>query len=120
VLVAFLGTAAIVIVFIVVGRWIDKRVSLIPKSEELVEAGRKKPLGSDHEAGTAPATAILLEAARIPKVVARQRCACKARAMEQLGDDDVRYGDKILRAVRLRCTECDARRNLYFELRAAT
>ncbi len=117
-LLEFLGTLAIVGVVILIGLWIDRRVSLLPRKEDLIEAGRKKPLGSDHEVGTAPVTALACEVARIPRVVAQQRCACKARAMEQLGEDDVRYGGKVLRAVRLRCTACDARSALYFELRA--
>lgn len=116
-MVTFLGTLAIVAVFVGVGLLIDRRWSVLPRKEELIEAGRKKPLGSDHEVGLAPATALACEPSRLPKVIAQQRCACKARAMEQVSEDDVRYADRTLRAVKLRCGACGAHRHLYFELR---
>ena len=113
VLLVILGTVGLVAAFVVVGLWIDKKVSILPRVEELQEAARPKLPGGDHEAGLAPQTALHSDPAQIARVIARQRC-CKAAMIED-GRDDVRYGDKQLVAVRLHCGECSAIRHLYFE-----
>lgn len=112
-LLAVLGTVAVVGAFIAVGLWIDRKVSILPRVEELQEAARPKQLGGEHEVGTAPQTALHSDPTQIARVIARQRC-CKL-AMVEDGRDDIRYGDKQLVAVRLHCAECGATRHLYFE-----
>lgn len=113
VLLAILGTVAVVGAFVAVGLWIDRKVSILPRVEELEEAARPRLPGGDHEAGTAPQTALRSDPEQIARVIARQRC-CKAAMIED-GRDDIRYGDKQLVAVRLHCGECRATRHLYFE-----
>jgi hypothetical protein len=117
VLVAILGTLAVVGVFVAVGVWLDRRYSVLPRVEALHEAGRPKPMGQDHEAGLAPATALRSDPERMHRVVERQRC-CKA-PMAVEGEDEVRYDDRQLRVIRLRCATCGGSRALYYELRAA-
>jgi hypothetical protein len=116
VLVAILGTLAVVGVFVAIGIWLDRRISVLPRVEELREAGRRKPMGQDHEAGLAPATALRSDPERMRRVVERQRC-CK-EPMAVAGEDDIRYDDRQLRVIRLRCATCEASRALYYELRA--
>jgi hypothetical protein len=114
VLVAILGTLAIVGVFVAVGLWVDRRVSLLPRPEELAELSRPKPLGADHEVGLAPQSALHLDTERMTRVIERQRCACKTQ-MAQDGEDEVRYDAKRLRVVRMKCPACGAVRSLYFD-----
>jgi hypothetical protein len=118
VLVAIIGTIVLIGVFIAVGLWVDKRVSLLPRAAELDEASRPKPLGSVHEAGAAPQSALRSDPERMARVIERQRCACKSRAtMVADGEDEIRYDAKLLRVVRVRCPACSATRSLYFEPR---
>lgn len=117
VLVAILGTLAVVGVFVAIGMWLDRRVSLLPRVEQLREAGRPKPMGQDHEVGLAPATALRSDPERMSRVVERQRC-CKA-AMAVEGEEAIRYDGRDLRVIRLRCGTCGASRGLYYEPRAA-
>lgn len=114
-LVAILGTLAVVGGFVVVGLWIDRRVSVLPRAEELAAAGRPKPLGQDHEAGLAPATALHSDPTRMARVVERQRCCTLPMTSE--GEDEIRYDARPLRVIRLRCATCGGARALYYELR---
>lgn len=109
-----LGTLAIVGVFVAAGMWIDKRVSLMPRAEELAELGKPKPLGGVHDAGASPHTALRSDPASADRVIDSQRCACK-KTMVRDGEDEVRYDSKTLRVVRVRCPACNATRSLYFE-----
>lgn len=115
-LVAILGTLAIVGVFVGVGLWVDRRVSLIPRAEKLDEAARPKQLGGDHEAGTAPQSALRSDPVQRQRVIERQRCSCKS-PMTVDGEDEVRYDARTLRVVKLRCPRCGGTRSLYFEPR---
>lgn len=114
-LVAILGTLAVVGVFVAIGLWLDRRVTLLPRVEDLHEAGRPKPMGQDHEAGLAPATALRSDPERMNRVVERQRC-CKTPMLRE-GEDQVRYDDRLLEVIRLRCGVCGATRPLYYERR---
>lgn len=114
-LVAILGTLAVVAVFVAIGIWIDRKISIVPRAEDLDEAQRPKPLGQDHEVGTAPATALHSDPEKMRKVVERQRC-CKA-PMAAESEDDIRYDARQLRVIRLRCATCNATRSLYYEPR---
>ncbi|MCB9560821.1 MAG: hypothetical protein H6708_10480 [Kofleriaceae bacterium] len=116
-LVEFLGTLAVVGVFVGLGLWLDRRVSVLPRKEELIEAGRPRPLGADHEVGQAPHTALGCDRARMARVAGAQRCACK-RMMTPQPEDEVRFGDRTLAVVRVACPTCGATRTLYFDLRS--
>jgi hypothetical protein len=114
--IAIVGTLVVIAVVVAVGLWADKRWSLMPRAEELDEASRPKPMGSDHEAGTAPASALRSDPERMQRVIERQRCACKAKSLLAAdGEDEVRYGDRLLRVVKLRCPSCGTARSLYFD-----
>jgi hypothetical protein len=117
VLLTILGTLALVGAAVGIGLWIDRRVSVLPRVEELQEASRPKLPGGEHEAGTAPQTALHSDPAQMARVIARQKCTCKAALVED-GRDDIRYADKLLVAVRLHCPSCGATRHLYFEPKA--
>ena len=107
---------AVVGVFVGLGLWLDRRVSILPRREELIEAGRPRPLGADHEVGRAPHTALGCDRARMARVAGAQRCDCK-RIMTPQPEDAVRFGDRTLAVVRVACPACGATRTLYFDLR---
>jgi hypothetical protein len=118
VLVAVIGTIVIVAVLVAAGLWVDRRVSLMPRAEDLDEASRPKPLGGEHEAGMAPQSALRSDPTRMQRVIARQRCTCAAHTeLAAAGDEEVRYGDKLLRVFRLTCPTCGTGRSLYFDPR---
>jgi len=118
VLLIILGTAAIIGAVVAGGLWLDRRVSLVPRPEELAEASRRKLPSADHEPGAAPQTALRIDAAQRRRVIARQRCTCAGKPpLAVASEDEIRYGDKTLRVVRLRCPACAAPRSLYFEPR---
>jgi hypothetical protein len=109
---AILGTVGVVAVFIAGGLWLDRRVSVLPRPEELAagpDEARKER--ERHLPGAAPETAIQADAAAIAKLARRAR-HCRAR-MEREPDDLVRYGDGTLRVLRFRCAACGARDRVY-------
>ncbi len=114
-LLAILGTLVVVGVFVAIGLWIDRKVSILPRVEQLHESGRPKPLGQDHDVGLAPATALRSDRDRMRKVVEHQRC-CKLPMAED-GEDEVRYDGRLLQVIRLRCATCGTARRLYYEQR---
>jgi hypothetical protein len=116
VVLVILGTVAIVGVVVAGGLWLDRRVSILPRKEELQEASRPKLPGGDHEPGSAPQTALRSDAEQRRRVLARQRCTCAGKphlAVE--AEEDARYGDRTLLVVRMRCGACEATRSLYFD-----
>ena len=119
---AILGTLAIVGVVVGVGLWVDRRVksTFLPRAEDLEAAQRKQLPGAEpHEPATAPQSALRSDPVQMQRVIDRQRCTCAGKpALRADGEDDVRYGDKLLRVVRLRCDACGAGRSLYFEPRS--
>ena len=109
---AILGTVGIIVAFVAGGIWIDKRVSLLPKPEELAagpELEKQKRLA--HAAGAAPETAITATSAELDKLVRRQR-HCRAR-MAREPDDEVVYDGHTLTVLRFRCAACGARDRIY-------
>ena len=97
-----LGTIGIVAAAIGVGVLVDRKWALLPKPQELLEAG--KPPGP--EPGEAPATAL----AAPPK---RVRCsACKGSTLLD-GESPIRFGDRELVALRYRCTKCASVTTVY-------
>jgi hypothetical protein len=109
---AILGTVGLIVAFVAGGLWIDKRVSLLPRPEELAAGPaleRQKRLA--HAAGAAPETALTATAGELDKLVRRQR-HCRAR-MEREPDDEVVYDGRTLTVMRFRCTTCGARDRIY-------
>ena len=115
-----LGTCAIVIAVVWIGRRIDRAHSLAPRPEEL--AGPARPRPASHGAGEAPATAIRAGAAQLERLRVAQRChTCRGlMTPAQAEDERVRYGDKELIVIELRCPRCELRRALYVLPTAAT
>ncbi len=113
-LLAILGTVGVVAVFVVGGIWLDRKVSILPRGEELAaapELERQKKL--QHAAGAAPETAIFADAREIEKLARRAR-HCRAR-MEREDDDEVVYDDRTLTVLRFRCRACGARDRIYVQ-----
>ncbi len=108
-----LGTLAIVGVTIVIGLFVDRRFSLLPRREALEAAQR--PALPGHLAGEAPSTAIRAREAQLAKLRTAQRCPSCRRDMTALPDDTVRYDDHDLYVLRFRCPECRIERSLYVQ-----
>jgi hypothetical protein len=110
-----LGTAALIGAFVALGLWIDRKFAVLPRPEALREAARPRLPGGDHAPGTAPQSALAVAPAEQPRVIEGQRCDCAGRPrLAAEGTDEVRYGERRLTAVRLRCGACGAGRALYF------
>ena len=111
-LMAIIGTIGVIAVFVIGGLWLDKKVSILPRGEELAaapELERQKRL--QHAAGAAPETAIFADAHEMEKLARRAR-HCRAR-MEREDDDEVVYDDRTLTVLRFRCKTCGARDRVY-------
>ena len=118
VVLVILGTIAIIGVVVAGGLWLDRRVSVIPRPEELREAARPKLPGGEHLPATAPQTALRADAAQRGRVIERQRCTCSGKpALAVESEDEARFGDRTLLVVRLRCATCEVARSLYFDPR---
>jgi hypothetical protein len=109
---AILGTIGVVGAFILGGLWLDRRVSILPRGEELAaapELDKQKRL--QHAAGAAPETAVFADAGEIEKLARRAR-HCRAR-MTREDDDEVVYDDRTLTVLRFRCGVCGERGRVY-------
>lgn len=109
---AILGTLGVVVLFIAGGLWLDKKVSILPRPEELAagpEDAKKKR--EAHAPGAAPETAIFADAREIEKLARRMR-HCRAR-MTRDEDDEVLYDDRVLTVLRFACATCGARERVY-------
>lgn len=104
------GTLAIVAITIVFGVLATRKKGLVPTKQELLDA--QKPKGPRYAAGEAPSTAIRAGAAQLERLRTTQRChSCRA-IMTVASEDTVRYDDRDLRVLDLRCT-CGGKRTLY-------
>ena len=104
------GTIAVVALTVVAGMWLTRKRGLLPKPEELAPPPKPRPR---HAAGEAPATAIRAGAAQLERLRTSQRCtACRA-IMTVAGEDHVRYDDRDMLVIELRCEPCATRRPLY-------
>ena len=110
---AIVGTVAIVGLTIAIGVYIDRRVKLLPRAEDLAPAERNPP--PKHAAGEAPATAIRARDAQQTRLRGSQRCTQCRAAMISEPDDTVRYDNRALLVLQFRCPECAARRALYVD-----
>ena len=109
-----IGTIVIVAVVIVVGVLVDRKVSLLPRPEELAQAGKPKP--PQHGAGDAPATAIRARGPQLEQLRAARKCPTCRKSLIAAGDDEsVRYDDRELLVIHLRCDSCGEPRPLYVD-----
>jgi hypothetical protein len=106
---AIIGTIAIVLLVIVVGLLVDRKVPVLPKPE----VPEPKTLPATHLAGEAPATALRVGGPQLDKVRSSQRCPSCRAAMHPGPEDTVRYDEADLVVLHFTCPSCDARRTLY-------
>jgi hypothetical protein len=104
------GTLAIVGITVTIGMWLTRKKGFLPKPEEL--APRTKPRTS-YAAGEAPATAIRAGAVQLERLRTTQRCAKCRALMTAVSDEIVRYDDRDMLVIGLRCEPCATRRPLY-------
>jgi len=108
-----LGTIAVIAGFIGIGVLVDRRWSILPRPEELAQLPPSRPKEL-HAPGAAAETAIEATAEEVERAVRRRR-HCRS-VMTREGDEPVRYGDRLLTVVRLRCAVCGERESVYFEI----
>jgi hypothetical protein len=112
VILVVIGTIAIVAATIAIGVLVDRKISLLPRPQELLEAG--KPKQPRHDAGEAPATAIRARGAQLDRLRRSRRCPTCREPLVVEGDDEcVRYDDRELLVIHLRCTRCNEPHALY-------
>lgn len=107
---AVAGTLAIVGAAVVVGTWVTRRRGLVPTPEELAPAPKQRPA---YAPGEAPASAIRAGAAQLERLRASQRCTSCRAVMIAGGEEHVRYDERDMLVIDLRCEPCAARRPLY-------
>lgn len=104
------GTLAVVGAAIAVGAWTTSQRGLVPRPDELTAPAKPRPA---YAAGEAAATAIRAGAVQLDRLRATQRCAsCRAR-MTVAGEERVRYDERDMLVIDLRCLPCAMRRALY-------
>ena len=104
------GSLAIIGITVVVGLWLTRTRHIEPTPEELAQPAKKRPA---HAAGEAPATAIRAGAAQLDRLRTTQRCTSCRAVMTVAGEEPVRYDDRDMLVIELRCEPCAARRPLY-------
>ncbi len=108
---AIIGTIAIVLITVVIGLLIDRKVPVLVKHETTAADDLKKR--STHAAGEAPATAMRIGEDQLDKLRATQRCPRCRSTMQSAPDDHVRYGDADLLVCHFTCENCPGTRTLY-------
>jgi hypothetical protein len=109
-----LGTLGIVIAFVVIGYFVDRKVPILPRPEALAAIG--KPVPVVHAAGTAPETALVGSPADLERHLAARRCACKGKVGRAGPDEPIRFDGRVLVVVPLTCAACGAHQRCYAEL----
>jgi hypothetical protein len=103
-----LGTLAVVAAAIAIGVLVDRKVGLLPRPRDLLEAGKPGTKPAPHAPGEAPETAL----ATPPRTVHCRAC----HASTQLeGTSRTTYGDRELVVQRHRCTSCATITRIYCE-----
>jgi hypothetical protein len=112
-----LGTLAIVAGVIALGVVIDRRWSILPRKGEYAKAAAARAAPPPDPPGTTPAAALRVPMARLPRLLAAQRCAsCKKRIAGSPDDgEQIVLGERALVVFRLTCASCRASRALYVE-----
>ena len=101
-----LGTLGIVAAVIAVGVLVDRKVGLLPRPRDLLEAGRPGWKLPAHAPGAAPETAL----AASPRAV---RCHACRRTTRLEDESRATYGDRELVIRRYRCPRCAAITTIY-------
>ncbi len=113
-MIAILGTLGLVIALVVIGVLVDRKVPLLPRSEDLEKIG--KPVPPVHAAGTAPESALVGTAAELAAHLAKRRCACKGKLARTGPDEPLRYDGRVIVVVPLTCASCGAHHRAYAAL----
>jgi hypothetical protein len=108
---AVVGTIAIVALTIAIGRKLDRKVGILPRTGARVDAER--PRAPVHGAGEAAATAIRAGTAQVVRLRASQRCTACRTPLAADADDQVRYAGRELLVLHFHCPACGAKRSLY-------
>lgn len=108
-----LGTIAIVLATVALGRWADKRWGLLParRDNQLPEA--KPPTLASYPAGHAASTAISAAPKAIASLRARRHCPSCRAPMQPLDDDRVAYEGGELLVLRFSCPSCTNHVSVY-------
>jgi hypothetical protein len=111
---AIIGTIAIVLVTVIVGVLLDRKLPLLGRPQEPgpndATARKAKAI---HASGEAPATALRVAPGQLHELRTSQRCTACRRSMETDPDDHVRYDDSDLLVLHFHCGRCGAKRSLY-------
>ena len=104
-----LGTIAIVVVLVVVGLLIDRKVPLLPRAAAgAAPARRDEPIP-----GATAATAVKVPQTWRPRLAAG-RCTC-GKPLEVASDEPITLGGRPHVVVRLACAACGHARSVYLE-----
>ena len=109
-----IGTIAVVLITVLVGVLLDRKLGIIPRPAELKQADRKQLPAATHGAGEAPATALRVRASQLARLRTQRCTACRA-AMTNEADDTVRYNERELLVLHFACPRCGAKRRLYVQ-----
>ncbi len=108
-----LGTMGVVLATILAGLWVDRRIPLLPRKEDLQLASGQQPLLPGFGAGEAPETAIEASIGEIERIRRKQKCPrCKV-ALDSAADDAVDYEGTQLKILRFTCPRCHGLRSVY-------
>ena len=108
-----LGTIGVVLATILAGMWVDRRIPLLPRKEDLQLASGQQPLLPGFGAGEAPATAIEASIGEMERIRRKQKCPrCKV-ALDSAADDAADYEGTPLKILRFTCPRCHGLRSVY-------
>jgi hypothetical protein len=108
-----LGTLGVIAAVIVIGVWIDRKVSIVPRPEALRDAGTARP--PPDPPGTVAAAPLRLTGKKLARALVAQRCvACRTR-LEPGPGESIRFAGKELLLFRMTCAGCGVGRGLYVE-----
>ncbi|MBL9018604.1 MAG: hypothetical protein JNL83_30740 [Myxococcales bacterium] len=108
-----LGTIGVVIATVLAGLWVDRRIPLLPRKEDLQLAAGQQPLLPGFGAGEAPATAIEASIGEIERLRRKQRCPTCKVALDSAADDSVEHEGTHLKILRFTCPRCRGLRSVY-------
>jgi hypothetical protein len=109
-----LGTLAVVGAVVVIGVLIDRRVSLLPRPEELRELDAP-PKPPPDPPGTVASAPLRLTARKLAKALVAQRCVTCRTRLDASPGEAIRFSGKELQLFRLTCATCGTGRGLYVE-----
>ena len=131
-IVNLVGTAVVVAIVVAIGMYVDKKLRVDVKPENLKDGNIKvminrqrslqkrqqvdidRGIGTASTAGDTPATAIRAGQAQIANLRAGQRCKeCRTRLQAHGPDEELRYADRPLLLLHFRCPSCVRKRSLY-------